>query len=77
MTPAEYREAWAWTHLMLRSTPRAKQALLSYLQELRTNPNPGALRPRLAAAFLSLDSAVQTHLADLERKLPKTATARQ
>jgi hypothetical protein len=77
MTPAEYREAWAWTHLMLRSTPRAKQALLSYLQELRTNANPGTLRPRLAPAFLSLDGAVQTHLADLERKLPKTATARQ
>ena len=77
MSPAEYREAWAWVHLMLRSTPQAKQALLSYLQELRTNPNPGPLRPRLAPAFMSLDSALQTHLADLERKLPRGATAKQ
>ncbi len=44
MTPAEYREAWGWVHLMLRSSPPARQALLSYLQELRTNPQPGPLR---------------------------------
>lgn len=74
MTPAEYREAWAWVHLMLRSTPQAKQALVSYLQELRTNPYPGPLRPRLAGAFLSLDNVLQTHLADLERQA-KRATA--
>lgn len=75
MTPAEYREAWAWTHLMLRSTPGAKQALLSYLQELRTNPRPGPLKPHLAQAFLSLDDALQRHLAELELNRPKTATA--
>jgi hypothetical protein len=77
MAPAEYRESWAWVHLMMRSTPQAKQALLGYLQELRTNAKPGPLRPRLAAAFLSLDTAVQAHISELERKLPKNATARQ
>ena len=75
MAPAEYRESWAWVHLMLRSTPQAKQALLGYLQELRTNAKPGPLRPRLAPAFLSLESAVQAHVSELERKLPKNATA--
>ena len=35
MTPAEYRESWAWVHLMMRTNPPAKQALLSYLQDLR------------------------------------------
>jgi hypothetical protein len=70
MTPVEYRESWGWVHLMLRSTPQAKQALLSYLQDLRGNPEPGPLRPRLTPAFLSLEQALQTHLADLERKLP-------
>jgi Protein of unknown function (DUF1570) len=75
MTPVEYREAWAWTHLMLRSTPAAKQALLSYLHELRSNPRPGPLRPQLAQAFLSLDDALQRHLADLELSRPRTATA--
>ena len=77
MSPAEYRESWAWVHLMLRSTPQAKQALLGYLQELRVNPEPDTLRPRLAPAFLSLENALQSHLAELERKLPRNATAKQ
>jgi len=75
MAPAEYREAWAWTHLMLRSTPQAKQALLSYLQELRTNPRPGPLKPRLAQSFLSLDEALQRHLEQLDLNRPRTASA--
>ncbi|MSQ93801.1 MAG: DUF1570 domain-containing protein [Gemmataceae bacterium] len=77
MSPAEYHEAWAWVHLMLRSTPQAKQALLSYLQDLRVNPEPGPLRPRLAPAFVSLEQALQAHLAELHRKLPAGTTARQ
>lgn len=75
MTPAEYRESWAWVHLMMRTNPQAKQALLSYLQDLRTNPNPGPLRPRLAHAFAAPETALQAHLADLERKSPRNATA--
>lgn len=75
MAPAEYRESWAWVHLMLRSTPQAKQALLSYLQELRTNPKPGPLRPRLATAFLSLETAVQGHIGELDRKTSKVLQA--
>ena len=31
MNPPEYRESWAWVHLMLRSTPQAKQALPEHL----------------------------------------------
>lgn len=65
MNPAEYREAWAWTHLMLRSTPQARQVLVSYLQDLRTNPRPGALRPRLDKTALALDATLERHLAGL------------
>jgi hypothetical protein len=68
MSPAEYRESWGWVHLMLRSTPQAKQALLGYLQDLRGNPNPGPLRPRLSPAFLSLEQALLTHLTEMDRK---------
>jgi hypothetical protein len=76
MTPAEYREAWAWTHLMLRTTPQAKQALLSYLQDLRSSKGPGPLKPRLERAFPALDDAVRRHLADLDLGKPRsTATA--
>ena len=48
MTPAEYREAWAWVHLMLRSTPQARQALIGYLHDLRTQhpPRPAPPPPR-------------------------------
>lgn len=65
MNPAEYREAWAWTHLMLRSTPQTRQALLSYLQDLRSNSRPGSLRPRLEKTALSLDAALERHLTSL------------
>jgi hypothetical protein len=69
MTPADYREAWAWAHLMLRSTPKARDVLVGYLQELRSNPQPGPLRPRLATAFLSLDEALDRHLSGLAGKI--------
>ncbi len=76
MTPAEYREAWAWTHLMLRTTPEAKQVLIAYLQELRTNGRPGVLKPRLERVFPTPDAAVQRHLADLDLGKPRNpATA--
>jgi hypothetical protein len=74
MTPLEYREAWAWVHLMLKSSVQAKQVLIAYLQELRTNADPGPLQPRLKTAYLSPENAVQTHLADLERKLPRVSS---
>jgi hypothetical protein len=76
MSPGEYRESWAWVHLMLRSTPQAKQALLAYLQELRVNPEPDPLRPRLASAFVSLEPALQSHLTELDRKLSRSASAK-
>jgi hypothetical protein len=65
MTPADYREAWAWVHLMLRTNAAARNVLISYVQELKTNPHPGPLRPRLASAYLALDDALDRHLADL------------
>jgi hypothetical protein len=70
MEVPEYRESWAWVHLMLRSTPQAKQALLGYLQDLRINPNPGPLRPRLAGAFVSPNDALQAHLNETSQRLP-------
>lgn len=74
MTPAEYREAWAWTHLLLRGTTAAKQVLVQYLHELRGNTRPGNLSPRLRTIYLDLDEALQRHLADLDRQ-PRPAAA--
>jgi hypothetical protein len=74
MTPADYREAWAWAHLMLRSTPEVKKVLVAYLNELRTNPHPGQLGPRLAANFLSLEETLERHLASLAAKTPPSTS---
>jgi Protein of unknown function (DUF1570) len=65
MTPVEYREAWAWVHLMLRDRPEAKALLIQYLQQLRVNPNPGLLQPRMAGVFPDLEEAFRQHLANL------------
>ena len=40
MTPAEYRESWAWVHLMLRDKPEAKSVLTNYLHQLRRQQRP-------------------------------------
>ena len=66
MTPAEYREAWAWVHFFLRGDRSAKTALLAYLQQLRTNPQPGALRPRLAQTVRTPEDQLRRHLAQQE-----------
>jgi hypothetical protein len=71
MSPAEYRESWAWTHLMLQGPPEGKGVLLAYLQMLRTNPSPGPLGPRLVAAVPELNEALDLHLARLEKVTPR------
>ncbi len=68
MAPPEYREAWAWVHLMLRGKPEAKTVLLNYLQQLRTNPNPGPLGPRLATVYPSLEEALGQYLAQVDAR---------
>ena len=66
MEKPEYREAWAWVHLMLRTTPEARQVLRDYLQTLRTSPTPGPLLPKLAAAVGDPDAALAAHLGRLD-----------
>ena len=66
MTPTEYRESWAWVHLMLRDKPEAKAVLINYLHQLHLNASPGLLGPKLAAVFPSPDEAFDRHLARLE-----------
>jgi hypothetical protein len=66
MRPAEYREAWLWVYWMLHSNSEVKQLLLEYLQQLRTDPNPGPMQPRLAAVVPSLERAFREQLARLD-----------
>lgn len=66
MAPAEYRESWAWVHFMLSNKGEARPVLLNYLQQLRTNPNPGPLEPRLLTAYPVLEDSLEQHLARLD-----------
>ena len=65
MHRADYREAWAWVHLLLRSTPDAKQVLLDYLNDLRANPRPEKLSEVLLARFPEADTRLLNHMAQL------------
>ncbi len=73
MEKPEYREAWAWVHFLLRGDPRGKAALLDYLQQLRDNPNPGPLLPRLREGVPDPHAALADHLS---RATLPTPTAR-
>ncbi|MFL5338882.1 MAG: hypothetical protein ACJ8F7_01845 [Gemmataceae bacterium] len=65
MNPAEYREAWAWTHMMLQSNPESRRVLTDYLKQLRTTPTPGPIQPKLKNCYPDLNEALLAHLAKL------------
>jgi hypothetical protein len=67
MTPAEYREAWAWVHFMLHGHSDAKNVLIGYLRDLRTSRTPGSLRSRLTQFLPSPEAALDRHLQTLEQ----------
>ncbi len=72
MEKPEYREAWAWVYLMLRSGPAAKKVLHDYLQSLRADPTPGPLLPKLREAIPEPEQVLVDHLANTE--MPKAKT---
>jgi hypothetical protein len=74
MTPGEYREAWAWVHLMLHDKPEARNVLINYLQHLRSNPHAPPLSAQLGFVYTSPNDALLNHIGklDLLRKLPRT-----
>lgn len=72
METPEYREAWAWVHYLLTTdNTAARQVLQNYLQELRTNPNPGSLQSKLCEVMANPNQALADHLAKTE--LPTAA----
>jgi hypothetical protein len=77
MTSAEYRESWAWVHLMLRDKHQAKVILTQYLQLLRFSTNPGPLKPRLEECFTDPEEALRRHLAGLDPASSSAPTVRR
>jgi hypothetical protein len=76
MTPPEYRESWAWVHLMLHSSPEARKVLLSYLREMRTTATPGLLRPRLATVYSAPEEVLERHLILMDNSVQAAGLSR-
>jgi hypothetical protein len=77
MQKPEYREAWAWVHLMLRGSPEAGNVLRDYLQALRTSPNPGPLLPRLKEVLSDPEHALAEHLAQVTLPAARPSSKRR
>jgi hypothetical protein len=73
MTPAEYREAWAWVHFMLHDLPESRAVLTKYLQHLRLSAQAPPLSRQLMTVYPSANEALARHLSKLglARHLPR------
>jgi hypothetical protein len=69
MKQADYQESWAWVHFMLHSSPLTKETLLTYLQDLRTDANPGELSDRLAKTGIATTDRIGVYITSLTRHL--------
>lgn len=70
MEKPEYREAWAWVHLLLRGDPALRVVLHEYLQALRTTATPGSLWARLQEVHPDPNQLLLEHLKTID--LPRT-----
>ncbi len=78
MLKPEYREAWAWTHYLLRSKPETKTVLLNYLQQLRTQAKPPPLLPKLEEIQASPSEGLIEHLKGLQlQKITRVSNTEQ
>jgi Protein of unknown function (DUF1570) len=76
MQKPEYREAWAWVHLMLRGHAAAKHVLQDYLLSMRNTSKPGPLLPRLKELFTDPDEALYEHLVQMQAPRTRAASPR-
>jgi hypothetical protein len=85
MTPQDYREAWAWTHFLLRGPSEARTVLLAYLRDLHrqtrtSGPSdiaspPRPLAARLRQAVPEPEKALLAHLANLQQRCSQLGSA--
>jgi hypothetical protein len=64
MTQRDYREAWAWMHLLLNGPEPGKSILMAYLTRTDRAETHARLRPRLAEAKIDEDRLIR-HLEGL------------
>ena len=68
MTPRDYRESWAWVHLMLADSRGGKPLLIDYLTQGRTGARPQPLSQLLSARGTSSKSLL-THLETVQTRV--------
>ena len=68
MQRAEYREAWAWVHFLLHSSPETRQVLLGYLNDLRSRSSPTPISERLADEIPANKERFLSYLAGLNTR---------
>lgn len=62
MQQQDYREAWAWVHLLLSRGGAPREALLAYLAALRSDVEPEPFAPRFSAALPQRRRQLVEHL---------------
>jgi hypothetical protein len=77
MTKEDYRESWAWVHMMLRGKPEARTVLLDYLRLMRDGSEPPPLGPKLAFVFKNPEGALARHINAMEVERVPTTTAQK
>ncbi len=65
MTPRDYRESWAWVHLMLNGPESGKSILMGYLGEAERTGDNARIAPRLAVVKIT-DERMLAHLKTLQ-----------
>jgi hypothetical protein len=69
MKQADYQESWAWVHFMLHSSPLTKETLLTYLQDLQIDANPGQLSERLEKTGIATSDRIGAYIVSMTRHL--------
>jgi hypothetical protein len=75
MQQQDYREAWAWVHLLLTRGGAPRQALLDYLESLESGGEPEPFAPRLATALPQRRRELVKHLQQTRTAAKATADA--
>ena len=57
----EYRDAWAWVHLLLHGPREGREELVRFLDELESGADPGRLSDRLRRRIPDLNRRVAEH----------------
>lgn len=77
MEKPEYREAWAWVHFLLHSSPKSREILIAYMLDLQTNSNPPPLLPKLRELNPEPNGELLQHLISLSQTRQPSGSKRQ